>query len=100
MMTHMASDTQAMTSSVICGQVLLFGAQAGSPFRGGSALVALKIVKTAASMESTMSEQLKLTPLSTNLAIRTRVLIFCSSGQRSSARRCLGQHLPDPVLAP
>jgi hypothetical protein len=71
----------AMTSSVICGQVLLFGAHAGRPFRDGSALVALKIMKTAASIDMTINEQLKLTPRKTNFAIRTLVLIFCTYGQ-------------------
>jgi hypothetical protein len=74
----MKSDKQAMTRRVICGQVLLFGAHAGNPFRAGNALVALKMVNVAESIDRTMSEQLKLTPLRTNFAIRTRVLTFCA----------------------
>ena len=42
----------------------------------GRALVALKMEKLVESIDKTMREQLKLTPRSANLAIRTRVLIF------------------------
>ena len=39
--------------------------------------MALKIVTVVATMESTISEQLKLTPRRKNLAARTRIFAFC-----------------------
>lgn len=48
-------------------------------FRAGRDFVELKIVKVAESIERTIRLQLKLTNLSNNFAIRTRVLTFCSS---------------------
>lgn len=42
----------------------------------GNALVELKMLKDADNMDKIIREQLKLTPRSANLAIRTRVLIF------------------------
>ena len=76
---------QAMTRMVICGQVAWPAAQGGNLFefmsRGGSDLVALKMVKVAESMDRTIREQEKLTPRRRILAILTRVLIFCILGQ-------------------
>lgn len=78
MATQMAMETQEMTSRVICGQVCWPLAQAGKLLRFGSSLVALKIEKVVLSMESTISEQVKLVPRRKNLATRTRVLTFCT----------------------
>lgn len=54
-------------------------AQGGRLFRGARCLDALNIEKVVAIMASTIRLQLKFTPLSTNLAIRTLVLIFYAS---------------------
>ena len=66
----------AMTSRRICGHGLVPEAQALREERGGSAFVALKIVKVAVNIESTIREQEKLTPRRTILAMRTRILTF------------------------
>src|SRR2546421_12072899 len=81
MTTEKAREMQAMTSSVICGHGLPCADQAGRLFRGGIDLVALKIVKVVLSIERMISEHEKLTPRSTILAMRTRVLIFCRQCQ-------------------
>lgn len=60
-----------------CGHVSVFVAQGGRPFFGGSALVELKMAKDVDSMDRMIRLQLKLTPRNANLAMRTRVLIFC-----------------------
>lgn len=80
MPTHIARDTQAITSTVICGHVFCPIAHGGNLFeltrRGGRDFVALKMVNVALSIERTMSEQEKLTPRRKNFAMRTRVLIL------------------------
>jgi hypothetical protein len=78
MPTAKTSEIQAMTSSRICGHGLELADQAGRPFRAGRCLVALKMVKVVAMRARTIREQEKLTPRSIILAIRTRVLTFCS----------------------
>lgn len=50
----------------------------------GRVLVALKMANEDESMDKMIKLQLKLTPRSANLAIRTRVLIFCKRGWRVS----------------
>lgn len=72
----MKREMQAMTRSTICGQGLVFDDHAVKPPRDGRFLVALKIVKVAASMERTIKLQLKLMPRRKNFATRTRNLIF------------------------
>ena len=52
-------------------------AQGGRLLRVGSDLVALKIVKVVASIESTIREQAKFMLRRKSLAARTRVLILC-----------------------
>lgn len=73
---------QATLRTRICGQVLVPVAHAGRPFCAGRLLVAWKIAKEDESIARMMALQLKLTPRSANLAIRTFVLIpksrFCS----------------------
>ena len=71
----------AITKRTICGQVFWFSAHGGALFLGASDFVALKIVKTVASMATTIKEQEKLTPRSNSLATRTLVLIFYGSSQ-------------------
>ena len=73
-----------MESRVICGQGFVLTAHGGRLFRGGRLLVALKIEKVVEIMESTMSEQLKLTPRRKNLAARTRILDFYRTSQSNS----------------
>lgn len=74
MMSDMSSDTEEMQRSVICGHGFVVNAHGGRLLRGGMDLVSLKMEKVVASMDSTMSEQLKLTLLRKNLAARTRIL--------------------------
>lgn len=69
---------QEVTNTTICGQVFVPSAHAGRLLRVGKTLVALKMEKVIESMERTIRLQLKFTPLSTNFAIRTLVLIFCT----------------------
>ena len=66
-----------MVKSKICGHGLELADHAGRPFRGGRALVALKIINVVETKARTIKEQEKLTPRSHILAIRTRVLTFC-----------------------
>jgi hypothetical protein len=70
------SDTQAMASTSFCGHVSVPPAQGGMPLWLGSARVELKMAKAEESMARMIRLQLKLTPLSANLAIRTLVLIL------------------------
>ena len=77
MITEKRREMQEMTSKMICGHGLVVLAQAGRLFRAGIDFVALKMVNVVLSMDKTISEQEKLTPRSTILAMRTRVLIFC-----------------------
>lgn len=56
----------------------MFFAHGGRLFLGARVLVALKMAKTVASIESTIKLQAKLIPLKKIFAIRTRVLIFRS----------------------
>lgn len=72
----MNSETEAMTRSVICGQVEVFVAHGGRLFLGARFLVALKMAKTVASMARTIRLQAKLMPRRKIFAIRTRTLIF------------------------
>ena len=55
---------------------MVLWAHAGKPFIVGKALVALKMANEDEIMAMMMRLQLKFTPRSANLAIRTRVLIF------------------------
>lgn len=75
------SDTQAIASTSFCGHVLVSSAHADVLDWLGRDLVALKMEKVVESMARMMSEQLKLTPRRANLAILTRVLIFCIASQ-------------------
>ena len=68
---------QAITKSVIWGQGLVFGAHAGKLLRAGKALLALKIINVADTIDKTIKLQLKFTPLKTTLARRTRNFTFC-----------------------
>lgn len=79
----MKSEKQAMASVSFCGHDVLsvLGAHGGMLLCAASALVELKMANEADSMERMMREQLKPTPRSANLAMRTRVLIFCRGGQ-------------------
>lgn len=79
---HATSDTHAMVSTSFCGHVSVPLAQGGMPLCVGSALVELKIANDEASMERMMRLQLKLTPRSANLAMRTRALILYSRNSR------------------
>lgn len=73
---HTASIMDAMVRSMTCGQIFWFSAHGGRLLRGGSDLVALKIVKVAESIEIMIRAHEKLIPRRKNLAIRTRALIF------------------------
>lgn len=57
----------------------VLGAHDGMPLWLGKLFVALKMAKEEESMERMMREQLKPTPRRANLAMRTRVFIFCTS---------------------
>lgn len=63
-----------MTSKVTCGQILWLGAHGVVVPRGGIDLEALKIVKVAEIIDSTIRLQLKFTPRRAIFAIRTLVL--------------------------
>lgn len=76
-MMEKKSDMHEMTSTVICGHFIVVVDQAGRPFLGGSAFVALKMLKVVLNIERTINEHEKLTPLSTIFAILTRVFTFC-----------------------
>jgi len=78
MVMQMQREMQAQTKTTICGQTLVFSAQVGRLLSDGSALVALKIEKEAASIDKIMRLQLKLTPRSASLAMRTRIFILRS----------------------
>lgn len=69
----MASEIQAMTSKVICGQILWLGAHGVAVPLAGIALEALKIIKVAEIIESTIRLQLKFTPRRAIFATRTLV---------------------------
>lgn len=66
-----------MTSKVICGQVFWLGAHGVAVPLAGIALEALKIVKVAEIIESTMRLQLKFTPRRAIFATRTLVFTTC-----------------------
>lgn len=68
---------QETANTSICGHVLVPVAHAGRPFCAGRLLVAWKIAKDEESIAKIMVLQLKLTPRSANLAIRTFVLRPC-----------------------
>jgi hypothetical protein len=72
-------EMQAMTRSVICGQIFVEGAQGGRLLRAGRSLVALKMEKVELSMERTMKEQAKFVLRRRILAMRTRTLTFYHS---------------------
>ena len=72
---------QEMVRRVTCGQILVFGAQAGRAFLDGSALVVLKMANVLDTIDRMIKLQLKLTPRRSILAIRTRVLIFCDANK-------------------
>lgn len=95
----MNSETQAMTRRVTWGQILVPCAQGGRLFLGGSVLVALKMEKAVASMESTIRLQAKLTPRKNIFAIRTLIFTFCSllAATHSRGRE---EYVPSPVPAP
>ncbi len=76
MIIEKSSEIEAITKSKMAGQRTVPAAQTGSVFRGGRCLVALKMAKLAESMASTTKLQLKLTPLNTSLARRTRIFCF------------------------
>ena len=68
------------------GHVSVFPLQGSmEPLLAGRSLVALKMEKDEEIMARTMREQLKLTPRRANLAILTRVLIFCEHNEHTSA---------------
>lgn len=69
----MAKEIQAMTSKVICGQILWRGAQGVAVPLAGIDLEALKIIKVAEIIESTIRLQLKFTPRRAIFATRTLV---------------------------
>ena len=75
------NEIQEIERRVTCGHILVFGAQAGRAFLDGSALVELKMANVLETMERMIRLQLKLTPRSSILAIRTRVLIFCDANK-------------------
>lgn len=62
-----------MTSKVICGQIFCRGAHGVAVPLAGRDLEALKIVKVAEIIESTIRLQLKLTPRRAIFATRTLV---------------------------
>lgn len=62
-----------MTSKVICGQTFWLGAHGVAVPLAGIDLEALKIVKVAEIIESTIRLQLKLTPRRAIFAMRTLV---------------------------
>jgi len=74
-------ETQAMANTSFWGQVFVFLAHDGIPLCEGSVLVALKMEKEAESIDRMIRLQLKLTPLSANLAMRTLALIFYRWGK-------------------
>lgn len=69
----MAREIQAMTSKVICGHVLWLGAHGVAVPLAGIDFEALKIIKVAEIIESTMRLQLKFTPRRAIFATRTLV---------------------------
>ena len=74
---HTASMIDAILMSKTWGQIFWFSAHGGRLLRGGSAFVALKMVKVADNIEIMISAHEKLMPRRKNLAIRTRALILC-----------------------
>jgi len=95
---HVTSETQEMQRRVICGHGFVVRAHGGRLFRGGIDLVALKMEKVVAIMESTISEQLKFTPRRKNFAARTRIFDFCGY-QLVKVIECLsGSVVPSPAL--
>lgn len=62
----------------IWGQISVVVDHAGFPSLVGSDLVALKMVNVVEIMARMMRLQLKFTPRSANLAIRTLVFTFCN----------------------
>lgn len=100
MMIQATREMTAMLRRRICGHVFWFFAQGGSPFRGGSAFVALNMAKVEASMPITISEHEKFTPRSSTFAIRTRVLTFCAVVSLGSRTTCTVVYSQCPWLAP
>lgn len=69
--------TQETASTRICGHVLVPVAHGGKPFCAGRLLVAWKMESEDVSMARMIVLQLKLTPRSANLAIRTLDFMPC-----------------------
>jgi hypothetical protein len=65
-----------MTRSKICGQVFVFSAHGGRPFRLGRDFVAWKMVSAVESMARTIRLHAKLIPRRKIFAMRTRTLTF------------------------
>lgn len=85
-----------MASVNFCGQAdaCVLGAHGVNLLAAARDLVELKMANEADSIDRMINEQLKLTPRRANLAMRTRVLIFCTGGSninyRLPGRPCVG----------
>lgn len=69
-------EIQDMANSRYCGQGFVPIAHGGKLLRSGRSLVVRKIFKLVDKSDSTMREQLKLTPRKMTFAALTRIFIF------------------------